>query len=1053
MLGFYPPAPPFSPTGDLTMANDDEDERAWRATLQSMLPPGVAVPDGENLDYSFAAVYDGPRPAYEVPKAEKLDTSSRSEILAGRSRSKHLAGNSNLETLAGSSKSETLAGSSRPKTLGASMQVDNLTRRPQAEILAGGSQMETLSRGLQTEILGGVSHTEIPTPKTETLEALKNPHGRDTESSQCAEKPSSAAVLSQADVSQHSDGRDSAEKSSAGASEMMMKGALKADSPASTSSLVSERLPTTTIPSSTLQNHSSSEAEAEAEERDTHPSPPLSASPSFTSSPRAVARFASFHVERGGSLSYTRQDDPPSTHSDFRFSGPHSASFHVNTYPDGPNGLPHEKASAEHSFSPNPQRRKGECHVCLKGSKFQDKEACLVCNVKYCRICILRAMGSMPEGRKCVGCISQPIDESKRPTLGKPSRLLQHLLSPLEVQQIMKAERECPANQLRPEQLYVNEKQLRAQELAELLGCSNPPSKLKPGRYWYDKQSGLWGKEGEKPDKIITAELNVGGRLPEKASAGSTEVFMNGREITKREFKMLKFAGVQCPPGTHLWVYPDGAYQEEGQNNSPGNIWGKATTRFLYTLFSLPTPNSSSLKSRPSISSSRSVPTYLEQKKIYKLLLLGHEGSGTSTIFKQAKFLYKDVGFTQEELQSVKLMIQSNIYKYISILLEGRERFEDEEDASRENLDESESLQISSHFADTSDTEPSMPTSPGSGEPVEKIAGGRKNPYTINARLKHRADWILEIMANGHLDAYFPAATREYAPVVGEMWKDPAIQATYRRKAELHMLPDVAEYFLEKVADISSNDYEPTDRDILFAEGVTQGSGLAELEFSLDERSPVSETYNENYDQASSLIRYHLIRINAKGITEGCKWLEMFEDVRAVVFCVALDEYDHMWTDGNTALQNKMLLSRDLFQNILRHPCFRDTPFVLLLNKYDSFEDKIHTVPLKTCEWFSDFDPVKASTFTPQTLAQQAYTYVAHKFKKLFESINNTGRKLYTFQLKARDQSTVSASFQYVKEILKWEENKASTLWNVHEDSIYSSDLSSFSPLLRSNGH
>jgi hypothetical protein len=60
-----------------------------------------------------------------------------------------------------------------------------------------------------------------------------------------------------------------------------------------------------------------------------------------------------------------------------------------------------------------------------------------------------------------------------------------------------------------------------------------------------------------------------------------------------------------------------------------------------------------------------------------------------------------------------------------------------------------------------------------------------------------------------------------------------------------------------QVVDISSNDYEPTDCDILYSEGVTQGSGLAELEFSLDERSPVSEAYNENYDQASSLIRLH----------------------------------------------------------------------------------------------------------------------------------------------------------------------------------------------------
>jgi len=43
-----------------------------------------------------------------------------------------------------------------------------------------------------------------------------------------------------------------------------------------------------------------------------------------------------------------------------------------------------------------------------------------------------------------------------------------------------------------------------------------------------------------------------------------------------------QLAGVQCAGNPHFWVNEDGSYQEEGQKNTKGCIWGKVTFYFLF---------------------------------------------------------------------------------------------------------------------------------------------------------------------------------------------------------------------------------------------------------------------------------------------------------------------------------------------------------------------------------------------------------------------------------------------------------------------------------------
>ncbi|GFP85477.1 extra-large guanine nucleotide-binding protein 1 [Phtheirospermum japonicum] len=106
----------------------------------------------------------------------------------------------------------------------------------------------------------------------------------------------------------------------------------------------------------------------------------------------------------------------------------------------------------------------------------------------------------------------------------------------------------------------------------------------------------------------------------------------------------------------------------------------QAGTKLLCAVLSLRVPSKSSQPCGEQATSmnSRSLPDYLEQRAIQKLLLIGYNGSETSTIFKQARVLYKDAPFSEDEHEHIKLVIQSHVYSYIGTLLEGRERFEEE---------------------------------------------------------------------------------------------------------------------------------------------------------------------------------------------------------------------------------------------------------------------------------------------------------------------------------------------------------------------------------------
>ncbi|KAL8497085.1 hypothetical protein ACS0TY_020673 [Phlomoides rotata] len=208
--------------------------------------------------------------------------------------------------------------------------------------------------------------------------------------------------------------------------------------------------------------------------------------------------------------------------------------------------------------------------------------------------------------------------------------------------------------------------------------------------------------------------------------------------------------------------------------------------------------------------------------------------------------------------------------------------------------------------------------------------------FIISDENKQIGEKLSEI--GGRFD--YPRLTKELAHEIGTLWRDNAIQETYSRGNELQV-PDCAHYFMENLQRLSDSDYIPTKEDVLYARVRT--TGVVEIQFS-----PVGE--NKKSGEV-----YRLFDVGGQK-NERRKWIHLFEGVSAVIFCAAISEYDQTLFEDDS--KNRMMETKELFEWILKQPCFEKTSFLLFLNKFDLFEKKVLNVPLNVCGWFKDYQPV-----------------------------------------------------------------------------------------------
>eukprot|EP01103_Thecamoeba_quadrilineata_P021583 TRINITY_DN996_c0_g1_i1.p1 TRINITY_DN996_c0_g1~~TRINITY_DN996_c0_g1_i1.p1 ORF type:complete len:352 (-),score=52.24 TRINITY_DN996_c0_g1_i1:103-1158(-) len=210
------------------------------------------------------------------------------------------------------------------------------------------------------------------------------------------------------------------------------------------------------------------------------------------------------------------------------------------------------------------------------------------------------------------------------------------------------------------------------------------------------------------------------------------------------------------------------------------------------------------------------------------------------------------------------------------------------------------------------------------------------------------------------------------------IWADPAVKDYLQKNLSKFKASDSLRYYLDNWEGISKPDYSPTLRDILLAR--TRSTGITEYRF---QEANVSYLFVDVGGQRS----------------ERKKWIHCFQDVSAIIFCVALSEYDQVLEEDK--FTNRMEEAYNLFKEMLIW--FSNTRFIIVFTKEDLFREKISRVDLKTC----------FPSYTDGCDFEKARAFIEDHFKKACKS-----DKLNVYTINTTDTERVRSILKEVKPLL-----------------------------------
>ncbi|KAH0810780.1 hypothetical protein GEV33_012009 [Tenebrio molitor] len=332
--------------------------------------------------------------------------------------------------------------------------------------------------------------------------------------------------------------------------------------------------------------------------------------------------------------------------------------------------------------------------------------------------------------------------------------------------------------------------------------------------------------------------------------------------------------------------------------------------------------------------------------------------SGKSTIVKQMKIIHES-GFTSEDFKQYRPVVYSNTIQSLVAILR-----------AMPNL----GISYGNNEREVSPSLPE-PTTPPNFPGRFKITG---NAESENFHRHIDGKMVFDVIQRMEDTEPF---SEELLAAMKRLWADSGVLECFGRSNE-YQLNDSAKYFLDDLDRLGAKEYQPTEQDILRTRVKT--TGIVEVHFSFKN------------------LNFKLFDVGGQR-SERKKWIHCFEDVTAIIFCVAMSEYDQVLHEDETT--NRMQESLKLFDSICNNKWFTDTSIILFLNKKDLFEEKIRKSPLTIC--FQEY------------AGAQEYGEAAAYIQAQFEAKNkSTTKEIYCHMTCATDTHNIQFVFDAVTDVI-----------------------------------